>query len=211
MQPADPATRRRVVIAVLAIVVVAVAGGYWLEGWIAELQAGDPAEARAKLGRALIVGAWVASLPALAFAAQLWWNGVQVRKLGRFPLPTAKLLRATPIITGNQARARGAAFQVLAVILAVLVAGVLVTTHRLVARLAQPAASNADVVLSGQLGQAYARAPTAIAQMTCGSFSTPVAEPALAAWKSPRSSSMVQAGSSSSLSTSAVSSRFCSS
>src|SRR5262245_34836546 len=104
---ADPVARRHAVVAVVVIALAGVAGYYLLQDWIAGLRAADPDEARRALGRGLVGGAWVVCLPVLVLAAQLWRTGSRVTQAARFPLPAARLVRDTPILTGEAARIRG--------------------------------------------------------------------------------------------------------
>ena len=144
IHPADPATRRRAVLAVFAFALAGVAGGFALQDWLADLRAGDSDAARAALGNALTWGASLTSLAVLCLAAQLWWTGMRVRRAGRYPPPAARLARTARVVIGDEARTRGIALQALAVLLAVLVAGLLLATCRLVDEFAQAGSSSSS-------------------------------------------------------------------
>ena len=131
IHPADPATRRRARVLVVAIAAAGVAGYFILEDWLAGIRAAEPVEAKRTLSNALIWGSWLASLPVLVFAIYLWVTGDRVRQTERFPLPGAKLARDTPILTGPAARTRGTVLQVLGVLLCLFTFGLLFAVYRL--------------------------------------------------------------------------------
>lgn len=135
IQRADPATRRR---ALIAIVVIAVAGwGAWfgLERCLAGLRGVDPARQQDALESALLWATWAAMLPVAAFACGLWRYGTRVLRAGRFPAPGAKVIRDTLVLHGDPARVRGTALCVLAALLGLLAAGTLIAVYRLLERL----------------------------------------------------------------------------
>ncbi|HEU5467829.1 MAG TPA: hypothetical protein VFU77_00860 [Steroidobacteraceae bacterium] len=135
IQRADPATRRR---ALIAIAVIAVAGwGAWfgLERWLAGLRGVDPARQQDALESALVWATWGAMLPVAAFASYMWRYGTRVLRAGRFPAPGAKVIRDTLVLHGDPARVRGTALRVLAALLGLLAAGTLIAVYRLLERL----------------------------------------------------------------------------
>ena len=135
IQRADPVTRRRVLIGVVAVVAACVAGFLALQRWLAGLRGLDAPQVQQALERALIVGSWAALLPAIVVAACLWRYGSQVCKAGRFPAPGAKVIRDTPVLHGAPAQLRGTILKALAAFLALLATGTLVAAYRLIARL----------------------------------------------------------------------------
>jgi hypothetical protein len=135
IQRADPATRRR---ALIAIAVIAAAGwGAWfgLERWLGGLRGLDPARQREALESALVWSTWGAMLPVAVFASGLWRYGTRVLRAARFPAPGAKVIRDTLVLHGDPARARGTALRVLAALLGLLAAGTLIAVYRLLERL----------------------------------------------------------------------------
>ena len=135
IQPADPATRRRVLLAAAVIAVLGWAAFFALQDWLARLAGAEPARMRESLEQALVWGSWAAMLPVTVLAGWLWLYGVRVGRSGRFPAPGAKVVRDTPVLHGEPARLRGAALKVLAAFLGLLSAGTLIAVHRLIARL----------------------------------------------------------------------------
>lgn len=135
IQPADPATRRRVMIAAAVIIAACVAGWFGLQRWLSGLRGQDPAQIQAALERALIVSSWAALVPAMVLAVVLWRYGTRVCRSDRFPAPGAKLIRDTPVVHGQAAQVRGTVLKALAAFLALLAAGTLVAAYRLLARL----------------------------------------------------------------------------
>jgi len=135
IQPADPATRRRALIAAGAIAVAGWAAFFALQEWLARLPGTDPGHMRESLERALVWGSWAAMLPVAVLAGWLWVYGARVGRAGRFPAPGAKVIRDTPVLLGDAARLRGMALKVLAAFLGLLSAGTLIAVYRLIARL----------------------------------------------------------------------------
>jgi|SRR5688572_5257903 len=135
IQRADPALRRRAVVAAAAIAAAGWAAFIGLQGWLAGLRGLDPARMRESLEDAMIWGSWAALLPVAAIAILLWRYGGRVHRAGRYPPPRSRVVRDTRVVHGNEARLRGAAMRVLAVLLGLLCAGTLLAVHRLVVRL----------------------------------------------------------------------------
>lgn len=135
IQRADPATRRRALVAIAAIAVAGWAAFLGLQEWLAQLRGSEPARMRESLEDALVWGTWAALLPVAAFAIFLWRYGGRVYRAGRFPPPNSKVVQDTPVVHGNEARVRGTAMRVLAALLGVLCVGALIVVHRLVAML----------------------------------------------------------------------------
>lgn len=127
IQPADPAARR------LALIIVIVIGGLglvpiiWAQATldtISELRRTDPMEAtRMMLAVSRLLGAGVA---VVCFATAIWlaWLSAGIRRAERFPLPGARVVRDTPVLTGAAARRQSRIALVFS--LALLVGGVVV-------------------------------------------------------------------------------------
>ncbi len=135
IQPADPATRRRALIAAGAIAVAGWAAFFVLQEWLRGLGGADPVATRRALEDAMLWGSWAACLPVAVLATWLWLQGLRITRTGRYPAPGTKVIRDTPVQHGDAARLRGLALRVLAVFLGLLAAGTLIAVHRLVARL----------------------------------------------------------------------------
>ena len=135
IQRADPATRRRALVAIAAIAVAGWAAYFGLQQWLGGLAGLAPARMRASLEHAMVWGSWAATLPVAALAIVMWRYGGRVRRAARFPPPGAKVIRDTAVLHGEQALLRGTMLRVLAVFLGLLSSGTLIAVHRLVARL----------------------------------------------------------------------------
>ena len=135
IQRADPATRRRVLVGVVAVTAACVAGYFGLQRWLAGLRGLDAPQVQQALERALILASWAALLPAVVVAAFLWRYGSRVCEAGRFPAPGSRVIRDTPVLHGAPAQLRGTILKVLAAFLALLATGTLVAAYRLIARL----------------------------------------------------------------------------
>jgi len=135
IQRADPAARRRALVAAVVIALAGWAAFFVLQDWLAGLRGSDPMQVRRALEGAMIWGSWVACLPVAALALWLWRAGVRVGRAGRYPPPGAQVIRDTPIVHGDAARLRAVALKLLAIVLGLLCTGTLFAVHRLVARL----------------------------------------------------------------------------
>jgi hypothetical protein len=135
IQRADPATRRRALLAAAAVAAAGWAAFIVLQGWIAGLDGADPVETRHALEDAMLWGSWAACVPVTLLAVWMWLHGGRVVRAGRYPAPGSKVIRDTVVAHGDAARLRGTALRVLAVFLALLSAGTLIAAYRLVARL----------------------------------------------------------------------------
>ncbi|MGH8251106.1 MAG: hypothetical protein ACREVI_10505 [Steroidobacteraceae bacterium] len=143
IQRADPVLRRRALIAAVAIAAVGWAAFFVLQAWLVDIRDADLADAREKLEQGLVWGSWAVALPVAMLAVYLWQLGARVLRAGRYPLPGASVIRDTPVLAGREARRRGIVLQALAVLLGLLIAVMLVSVHRLVARLGQARTSAA--------------------------------------------------------------------
>lgn len=135
VQRADPVTRRRVLVGVVAIAAACTAGYFALQRWLAGLRGLDAPQVQQALERALVLASWAALLPAVVVAAFLWRYGTRVCEAGRFPAPGSRVIRDTPVLHGSPAQLRGTILKVLAACLALLACGTLVAAYRLIARL----------------------------------------------------------------------------
>lgn len=118
-------------LAVAAIAGIGIVGFFLLLDWMAEIREMEPARARKAVASALLWCACTVALPIVALGTYLWSVGARVRREERFPLPRARLVRDTPILTGRAARTRGVALQVLGVFLLLVVSGMLIAMYRL--------------------------------------------------------------------------------
>jgi hypothetical protein len=127
IQPADPAARRLALIIVVVIGALGIIPIIWLQDaldTISELRRSDPLEAtRMMLAVSRLLGAVTA---VVCFATAIWlaWLSFQINRAERFPLPHARLVRDTPVLTGAAARRQARIALVFAT--ALLVGGVLV-------------------------------------------------------------------------------------
>lgn len=135
VQRADPAARRRALIAAVAIALAGWAAVFAMQDWIEDLRGADPGRMRRSLESAMLWGSWAVCLPTGAFAFWLWRLGARVTDADRYPPPGAKVIRDTPVVHGGAARLRAAALKLLAIFLGLLCTGTLFAVHRLVARL----------------------------------------------------------------------------
>jgi hypothetical protein len=135
IQPADPATRRRALIAAGVIAVLGWVAFFALQDWLAGLRDSDPTATRQALEDALVWGSWAACLPVALLAAWFWLLGGRIARAGRYPPPDSKVIRDTAVLHGSAARARATALRVLAALLGLLCTGTLIAVYRLIARL----------------------------------------------------------------------------
>lgn len=122
IQPADPSARRAALAIVgiltvlgFALLVFVIKGRPALTAWLEE----DPGT------RIRWVLVWLGAttvVPLLGFGAYLWLVGMRIVHAERYPLPGAKVMRDTPVLSGDAARIRGRFAQALAVLLGVAAA-----------------------------------------------------------------------------------------
>jgi hypothetical protein len=107
IQPADPAARRLALTIVVVIGALGLVPIIWLRNTldtISELRHTDPLEAtRMMLAVSRLLGAATA---VVCFATAIWlgWLGLRMKRAERFPLPNARVVRDTPVLTGAAAR-----------------------------------------------------------------------------------------------------------
>ncbi len=127
IQPADPAARRLALIILIVIGALGLIPLIWLQSaldTIFELRRTDPLEAtRMMLAVYRLLGAATA---VVCFATAIWlgWQGLGIKRAERFPLPNARVVRDTPVLTGAAARRQARIALVFAA--ALMVSGVLV-------------------------------------------------------------------------------------
>lgn len=136
IQPADPASRRQLLLALAGIVVLALAGWAALDRWLEHARLTlDPPAARAAVAGLLMWSTVAVCAIVCAFAAYAWRLGWTVAVHGRFPPAGARVVRDTPVLRGAAARRRGRLVQAVAACLAVLSMALLAVMHQLVSRL----------------------------------------------------------------------------
>lgn len=115
IQPADPASRRKLVVWLSLFLLVTLLSQSVIQGfthWLAE----DPERVRDYFGRIVGAIALVFS-PLFVFGYYAWQMGVAVIRAKRFPPPGMKVIKDTVVIKGRKAVSRGRALQVCGVIL----------------------------------------------------------------------------------------------
>jgi hypothetical protein len=111
IQPADPPLRKLAIVALLLAMVLGAVAMLVLRHWLADVRQQPASDALAWL---LSAFAWVSgSACVLLFALGFYlrWVGGQVRAIGRYPLPGARLLRATPVLHEAAALRRAKVFR----------------------------------------------------------------------------------------------------
>lgn len=127
IQRSDPTARRQ---AVLFVVVGTVVGALLILAFeryypaLGDWVLSDPLNLSSRWKFVLLGSVAVLSLPLLVFAAYFWGLGVRVIRAQRFPLPTQRVIRDTPVLGGRAAVFRGRVLKALAVGL-VIAAGLL--------------------------------------------------------------------------------------
>jgi hypothetical protein len=122
IQPADPNARRRAIVAVAIIGVLAVAAYIAAEDWLAALRARPPGEARQAFDSAIRWGTVFVTVPIVLIALYIFWLGRRVVSAQRFPPPGIAVVRDTVVLEGRPARIRGYVIQGLAAALTVAAA-----------------------------------------------------------------------------------------
>lgn len=115
IQPADPASRRKLVVGASLFLLAMVSGQgvvQWFTNWLAE----DPERVREYFAYMVGAIAFVFS-PLFGFGYYSWQTGVRVIRAKRFPPPGMKVIKDTVVVKGRKAVSRGRALQVCGVIL----------------------------------------------------------------------------------------------
>jgi len=113
----DPNARRKVV---LILVVGTCAGALLIAAFeryripLSDWVLADPGASAQRARSVLILLAVLLLAPLLAFAAYLWSLGERVVRAREFPPPGLRVIRDTPVITGESAVSRGRLLKVLA-------------------------------------------------------------------------------------------------
>jgi hypothetical protein len=103
--------------------------------WLAELQRRPPDEVRLTLAITLRCSGLAAGVIGAGFGLYLFALGRRAVRAERFPPPGVAVIRDTPVLTGVQARRRGAFIQTIATVLVILACALAVVTFRLATRL----------------------------------------------------------------------------
>jgi ABC-type anion transport system duplicated permease subunit len=131
---ADPAMRRRTLAWIVVLVVALGLTLFAVTRWIARVQAISAVDAKTA-AHDLVWLTWcvaaVAALMALGMAAVLSRLSIKVRRAAQYPLPGARVLRDTPIRTGERAQRMAAVSVVLAVLLAIAAVAIVATAWSL--------------------------------------------------------------------------------
>lgn len=117
VRKADPIARRHTVLVLLVGTCVGVLLIVGFERYHIPLRDWILAEPEASAQRVKLVVLLLAALlpaPLLAFAAYIWWLGERVLRAQEFPPPGFRVIRDTPVITGERAISRGRLFKVFA-------------------------------------------------------------------------------------------------
>jgi hypothetical protein len=117
---ADPAARRRAVLAVAAAALVGTALVAGLEHYRTALHdwlVSGPGDRGRRVTLVLVAIGAALSLPLLAFAAYLWSLGARTVGAGEFPPPGLRVIRDTPVVLGQTAVLRGRALMATALVL----------------------------------------------------------------------------------------------
>jgi len=108
---------------------------YWLDAnqhFFQEWLINHPADITQKLNWLIMTVFFAVTLPTWAFALFIWNAGRKVGRAARFPLAESRLIRDTPVITGQAARRRSKLMQILAVVLVLTSAALPVLLMQLV-------------------------------------------------------------------------------
>jgi hypothetical protein len=122
IQAADPGARKRaiwLIIAILAAGLIAFLAqsifeesfNDWARGIVLDL---------VKSPALLYLALFLTMLPLLAVCVYLFFQGSRIVKAQRMPYPGQKVIKDTPVITGQQAMNRGRAVQMIAVFMGLL-------------------------------------------------------------------------------------------
>jgi hypothetical protein len=109
---ADPAVRR---LAVLLLIVSALVGAILVVGFeryrtpLRDWLLSEPGELAYRARLVFFLSALVLSAPPVALAAYIWSLGVKVVRTRQFPPPAYRVIRDTPVISGQTAVLRGRA------------------------------------------------------------------------------------------------------
>jgi hypothetical protein len=126
VRKADPVTRRlawTILVAGLCAGAVVIAASELYRVPLKDWVLADPERARV----ALLAIAALLLAPLAAFAVCLWWLGQKVLRVREYPPPGLRVIRDTPVLTGEKAISRGRLLKALGagLVIAAAVLGVL--------------------------------------------------------------------------------------
>lgn len=126
IQRADARSRRRAILVIALVLLVGGVVSVECESWLREVHDMPTEAAQQSLTTVFrwCVGA-MSIMTGLA-GCFAWWWGRRVRVSLRFPLPGARVLRDTVILSGQPAASRGMLLQVLGVSLMLIAAGIVI-------------------------------------------------------------------------------------
>jgi MFS family permease len=135
IQLADPIYRRKVV---LALVAGAIIGALLIALFQHALDwaASEPERAVTRLGW-VVVTLIPLALPMLLMSRWVWRVGKATVEAGRYPPPSMKLVRDTPVVRGSEATRRGRLVQAVAIMLGVVSLGLPIALSLLIGLLVQ--------------------------------------------------------------------------
>ena len=126
IRPADKTLRIKVLLALVALVVLGTVSVLAFEDWLADVGRRPAGEAKTALVAAFAWLGGTSVVGLLAVAVHFWRVGIQVRKVGQFPLPGTRVVRDTVVLHGEPALRRGRIAQAIAAALACCALGLLV-------------------------------------------------------------------------------------
>ena len=136
IQHADPVARRRVLIAVLVIVVLGSIGWAALQAWLDGLRSLPAAEAQRSLATALQLLVAHLGLGVAGLAIYILFLASRTRRALRYPPPGSSVVRDTPVVVGDRARVRATLLRIVGCAMIGLAALLVFVAHRLVTSLA---------------------------------------------------------------------------
>jgi len=117
--PADKNLRNRTIILAIVLAVVGLAVLYLLRGRleaIKKLASEDLSSAVDQVLRLTTIVAWVAGPSFVGLGVWLWWIARRINRGGRFPPLGMKVVRDTPVRTGDRAKALARLARVVALV-----------------------------------------------------------------------------------------------
>lgn len=117
---ADPTALRRTILVLAASAVVGAILIFAFSRYRSTLLdwvVADPENVRRRADLVFFVAAGLLAIPLLLFAAYLWSFGAKVVRTQSFPPEGHRMIRGTPVLTGDEAIQRGRGFKTLAMFL----------------------------------------------------------------------------------------------
>ncbi|MFO0699043.1 MAG: hypothetical protein U0236_07425 [Nitrospira sp.] len=124
IQRADDHSRRRVIVVLIVTSLGGVVLLVQLESWLTAVREMPTEAAQESLTRVFSWCVGIGSLAPLLTGCRCWWGGRRVLAWLRFPLPGARVLRDTVILSGQAAASRGMLLQAFGIILILCAASV---------------------------------------------------------------------------------------